>query len=122
MINKDSKNTKKQTESTFNILLAYCNEKCIPVNPEIIFQSEFNKLLCKFYAEARRADGVMYKKNSFYAIRFGTQRRMKAIRGHDFDVSAASKKFRLRKVVRFLIPARLTFKNNLKTYLKVNHN
>ena len=49
-INKDSKNTKKQTESTFNILLAYCNEKCIPFNPEIIFQSEFNKLLCKFYA------------------------------------------------------------------------
>lgn len=66
VINKDSRNTKKQTESTFNVLHAYCNEKCIPFNADIISQSEFNKLLCKFYAEARRTDGVMYKKNSFY--------------------------------------------------------
>ena len=86
IINNDSQNTKKQIEKQYNVFMAYCKEKALTFVPETVSKLQLNNILGKFYAEARRADGKIYKKTSLFTLKFAIQRKMKAIRGHDFDV------------------------------------
>ena len=83
IINKDSQNTKKQIEKQYNVFMAYCKEKALTIVPETVSKLQLKDILGKFYAEARRADGKIYKKTSLFTLKFAIQRKMKAIRGHD---------------------------------------
>ena len=83
IINKDSQNTKKQIEKQYNVFMAYCKEKALTFVPETVSKLQLNDILGKFYAEAHRADGKIYKKTSLFTLKFAIQRKMKAIRGHD---------------------------------------
>ena len=60
---KDSEETKKQTEISWNIRQSYCREKEIIFNPETVTKQEMDKLLVYFYAEIRKQDGDLYKKH-----------------------------------------------------------
>ena len=69
---KDSSNTKKQTEVSFNIFLSYCNEKSIAFDPKTISKESLDEVLRKFYVEIRKNDGLhICTKISFVAVRFG---------------------------------------------------
>ena len=61
IINKDSQNTKKQIEKQY-VFMAYCKEKALTFVPETVSTLQLNDILGKFYAEARLADGKIYKK------------------------------------------------------------
>ena len=84
--NKEAANTKRITETCFNVFLSYCKEKTIDFNPVTISKFNLNEILCKFYVEIRKHNGEKYKKSSYCAVKFAIQRRMKKIRGTDFDV------------------------------------
>ena len=86
---KDSANTKKSTNTLFNVLRSYCVEKSIDFNPETITKNSLNDILLKFYVEVQKADGSLYKKTLFYAIRFAIQRKFKEVRGNDFNLNAS---------------------------------
>ena len=66
--NKDAKNTKKQTEISYNILRSYINQKKIKINVETASKQEIDDLLSQFYVEVRKGNGEMYKKTSFKAV------------------------------------------------------
>ena len=83
---KDSQNTKKLCLTLFNILVSYAKEKKKNVDFELISKKEMDDLLKTFYVEVRKADGSKYKINSYRAIRSAIQRKMKEIRGNDFDI------------------------------------
>ena len=82
--NKDSENSKRQIDTHYNVFLAYCKENSIIFTPETITKFELNEILGRFYADTRRADGEMYK-SSFFTLKFAIHRKMKALRGQDFD-------------------------------------
>ena len=84
--NKDSKNTKKSTQTLSNVLVSYCKEKRLDFDVEAISKDRLDDILSKFYVEVRKVDGTLYKKTSFYAIRFAIQRKFKITRGNDFDI------------------------------------
>lgn len=84
--NKDTANTKKQTDIMKNVFVAYCDEKKIKLNFETISKTELDDILTKFYVEVRKQNGDFYKKTSFYSLRFSLQRKMKEIRGDRFDI------------------------------------
>ena len=79
--NKDTANTKKQTDIMKNVFVAYCDEKNIKLNFETISKTELDDILTKFYVEVRKQNGDFYKKTSFYSLRFSLQRKMKEISG-----------------------------------------
>ena len=85
-LDKDAKTTKKVTEILFHVLIDYCKEKNINLQIETISKSDLDTILSKSYVEVRKNDGTMYKKSSFYSMRFAIQRKLKAIRGDKFDV------------------------------------
>lgn len=87
---KDAENTKKLTETLYNILLSYCKEKGINLVVESISREDLDSILSRFYVEVRKSNGTMYKINSFRGIRFAIQRMFKSIRGEDFDVIEGS--------------------------------
>ena len=82
---KDARNTQKQIDVAFNVLTSYCKEKGITFCPEQITKYEMNNILVMFYVEARKLDGTMYKKNSFFSLRFGVQRKMQKYQDN-FDI------------------------------------
>ena len=53
---------------------------------EAISKTELDDIMSKFYVEVRKNDGCLYKKTSFYSLRFALQRKMKEIRGERFDI------------------------------------
>ena len=83
---KDAVRTKKQTELMSNILLDYIREKKIVMNLETASKQIVNQFLESFYFEVRKKDGGMYKKTSFFSLRFALQRYFKELRGDDFDI------------------------------------
>ena len=83
---KNAAQTRKQTEMMTNILFAYIREKNIVIDLETASRPSVNNLLESFYLEVRKQDGAMYKKTSFYSLRFALQRHFKETRGNDFDI------------------------------------
>ena len=67
---KDAENTKKVTNTLFNVLLSYCKEKDLSFVVDSISREELNNILCHFYVEVRKSDGNLYKTTSFHALRF----------------------------------------------------
>ena len=67
---KDAAAMKKLTNIMFNVLIAYCMEREIDLQPETVSKFELDNILTKFYVEVRKSDCQMYKKTSFYALRF----------------------------------------------------
>ena len=61
---KDSISSKTATEVSFRTFLRYCKEKNIIMDIYKIDPSELNEVLSRFYAEARKEDGSLYKKTS----------------------------------------------------------
>ena len=76
---KSSKNTKKATEVSFNILCTYLKTRKIDFNFTNINKSELNDVLRKFYVEVRKQDGSYYCKASLVALRFGIKRGIKQL-------------------------------------------
>ena len=76
---KNSKNTKKATEASFNILCTYLKARKIEFNFTNVNKSELNDVLRKFYVEVRKQDGSYYFKASLVALRFRIQRRIKEL-------------------------------------------
>ena len=76
---KSSKNTKKATEVSFNILCTYLKTSKIDFNFTNINKIELNDVLRKLYVEVRKQDGDYYRKASLVALRFGIQRRIKEL-------------------------------------------
>ena len=74
--NKDAKNTKKQTRLMFNLLLTYINQKNIEIDLCTATKAEIDSLLSHFYVEVRKADGDLYKKSSFKAMRAAIGRQL----------------------------------------------
>ena len=64
---KNSKNTKKATEASFNILCTYLKARKIEFNFTNVNKSELNDVLRKFYVEVRKQDGRYYFKASLVA-------------------------------------------------------
>ena len=48
--------------------MAYCKEKALTFVPETVSKLQLNDILGKSYAEARRADGKIYKKTSLFPL------------------------------------------------------
>ena len=84
--NKDAKNTKKQTETLYNVLRTYIDQKKIKIDLKTATKREIDDVLAKFYVEVWKADGKMYKMTSFRAIRGAIQRKLMNLRGDDFDI------------------------------------
>ena len=62
--NKDPDTTKKNNESVMaSFFLSYCREKNIDFNLNQITKLELDNLLKKFYLEARKPNGELYRKN-----------------------------------------------------------
>ena len=72
IINKDSQNTKNKLKNS-NVFMAYCKEKALTFVPETVSKLQLNDIFGKFYAEARRADGKIYKKTSLFTLKFAIQ-------------------------------------------------
>ena len=83
---KNAMRTKKATELMTQILLAYIEEKGIEIDLQTATKRSVNTLLQQFFFEVRKKDGSLYKKTSFYSLRFGLQRYFKEVRGQDFDI------------------------------------
>ena len=66
--------------------MSYCKEKRLEFDVEAISKDRLDDILSKFYVEVRKVDGTLYKKTSFYAIRFAIQRKFKITRGNDFVI------------------------------------
>ena len=75
---KDSSSTKKATKRAVKILREFSSEKEIPTNFENLTKTQRNELLRNFYANARKADGSFYTKNTLNAIRYGLSRYLMA--------------------------------------------
>ena len=50
---KDAKRTRQATEQCWRTFLPYCSEKNLNIELESLSKSEFNKILERFYLEAR---------------------------------------------------------------------
>ena len=62
---KDSKSTNKATEQSWRVFLAYCSEKEIEIDAELVDKKHLDKILKSFYMEARQVNGKAYTKKSF---------------------------------------------------------
>ena len=71
---KDSINTRKSTLLSVNILRAYLDDKQLPLEIELYTQEELDRVLGKFYVEARTKTGEAYKRSSLFNIRHGINR------------------------------------------------
>ena len=84
--NKDAENTRKQMEVFFSTLKDYMRQKNIYCSFETAPKEEIDNILAKFWVEVRRTDGEMYKVTSFKSMRAAIQRKLKKIRGDNFDI------------------------------------
>ena len=84
--NKDAKNSLKQMQVFFTTLTDYCRHKKIDCSFETASAHEICDVLSRFWVEVRRADGNMYKVTSFKSMRAAIQRKLKKLRGEDFDI------------------------------------
>ena len=75
---KDAKLTAKATEQSWRVFKSYCNEKCIIFDESTGTKSGLNAILKSFYAEVRKPDGKLYRKNSFNCLRHGINRKIKS--------------------------------------------
>ncbi|XP_066925857.1 uncharacterized protein [Clytia hemisphaerica] len=76
-LEKDSANTHKATGMAYNVFTKYCDEKNIQI--DTTNKQDLDKLLCKFYLEARKQNGDFYTQTSLKTIRFGLQRKFKLV-------------------------------------------
>ena len=65
---KDAEQTRRATEQSWRICIAYCLEKGISISIESITKSELNDVLKYFYVETRKSDGTLYRKKSLNCI------------------------------------------------------
>ena len=90
---KDAKNTRRGTESALRTFKSYLREKDITEEFENLPNEELDKILSKFYTEARTESGEKYKKSSLVSIRHGINRHLSdadakdIIHGPDFRQS-----------------------------------
>ena len=75
---KDAKLTAKATEQSWRVFQSYCNEKGILFDEKNCTKSGLNDILKSFYAEVRKPDGKLYRKNSFNCLRHGINLKIKA--------------------------------------------
>ena len=75
-----AKNTTKSTNTSWNIFLAYCQEKKVNISIKTCSKEELNDVLKDFYTSARKTDGNFYSKTSLSSIRWGIQRKIKEVR------------------------------------------
>ena len=94
---KDSKNTKKVTSFAVNTFRAYLKEKNFDEHFENMSVDELDSVLAKFYAEARQANGEMYKRTSLFSLRHGLSRFLSTQKGGQCDI-IHGKEFRLSKL------------------------
>ena len=80
LLTKDSESSNKSAEQSFNIFLRHLKEKNETIDVKTIESCTLNEILSKFYAEARKEDGNLYKKTSMQSLRYGLQRKIKTIR------------------------------------------
>ncbi|XP_033756252.1 uncharacterized protein LOC117338997 [Pecten maximus] len=90
MTEKDSINTRRATDSAVKMFKEYLKEKNVAEDVETLDSTELDKLLGKFYLEARNKNGELYKKASLTAFRHGLNRHFKdhdIVNGQDFKSS-----------------------------------
>ena len=80
---KDSQHTQRSTDRAVKTLRSYCKEKKVSENFENLGILELDQLLAKFYVEARREDGDLYKTGSMLNLRTGICRYLKKERKLD---------------------------------------
>ena len=73
-------------EVFFSTLKDYMRQKNIYCSFETAPKEEIDNILAKFWVEVRRTDGEMYKVTSFKSMRAAIQRKLKKIRGDNFDI------------------------------------
>jgi len=78
---KDAKNTRRSTDQAVRLFRKYLQEKELDPAFESYDKQTLDKILCKFYAEARTVDGELYKKSSLRTTRHGLNRHL----GNIFD-------------------------------------
>ena len=71
---KDAKNTRRSTDQAVRMFRKYLEEKELDPAFENYDPQTLDKILCKFYAEARTTDGELYKKSSLTTTRHGINR------------------------------------------------
>ena len=80
LLSKDSNNTKKANLKTWRTFQAYLKEKNIAGVGEdgssmLQFSDlDMDELLKRFYVEARKSNGELYKTTSLYSLRYGLNR------------------------------------------------
>ena len=97
--NKNSENTHKATNVSWNVFISYLDEKSLVIDIESCSAHDLKDILRKFYIELRKQDGTLYCKTSFNSIRSGIQRKIKVLRPEidiiiDKDFQAANEVFR----------------------------
>ena len=87
ILNKDAKNTKKQMETFFATLTDYLVQKRITFSFKTASKEDIDRTLRQFWMEVRKIDREMYKVSSFKSMRSAIQRKLKQLRGEDFDIT-----------------------------------
>lgn len=80
---KNSENTKRATKTAVKILRDYMTEKGYDPRFEKLDKRALNNVLRKFYVEARKKNGDLYKKSALSCIRFGINRHLQYRRNVD---------------------------------------
>ena len=80
---KNSENTKRATKTAVKILRDYMAEKGYNPRFEDLDKRALNNVLRKFYVEARKKNGDLYKKSALSCIRFGINRHLQYRRNVD---------------------------------------
>ncbi|KAK3093105.1 hypothetical protein FSP39_011083 [Pinctada imbricata] len=80
---RDAANTKRATTHAVKTFRAYLNEKRKSIDFEDFSTEELDNELSRFYVEARKENGELYKKSTLLALRHGISRHMQACSGID---------------------------------------
>ena len=75
---RHEENTKKNTSWGLKVFRDWLNERDVDIEFEFLTPQELNKLLGKFYVDARTQDGSLYSKSSLNCIRAALQRHLQS--------------------------------------------
>ena len=88
---KDSLATKNAIKQSVKLLRDFLQGKGMSIEFELLSVEDLCKVLCSFWANARRVDGTSYKKKTLQKVKFGLKRFMSE-RGIDIEDPVAFKK------------------------------
>ncbi|CAG2216012.1 unnamed protein product [Mytilus edulis] len=136
LIEKDSKNTRRSTDSSVRTFKSYLREKNLPEDFENLPNNELDSILFRFYPEARTENGELYKKSSLFSLRHGINRHLSNFDSgkdivHDTDFKDSNKVFLAttkdlkrqgKGGINHYPPIELSDLNKLYEYFDVNNN